>query len=77
MSEIRARVEKGTCRKDIRKSKGLIPKRLLEDLIFGDYLDYLFWLIVTVEEGSTETGTFKEFLERDFFNKNASRSKDK
>ena len=65
MSILAKRMEKGSCRKDIRLEGAKLPRQVLEDLIFCDYLDYLKYLIVQIEKPHEKVGTFNEFYNND------------
>ena len=66
MSIIGKRVEHGTTRKETRKDPSIIPRAVLTDLLFCDYLDYLKYLITQMESPNEQTGSFKTFFENNF-----------
>jgi hypothetical protein len=75
MDTIGQRVEKGMSKSDIVINPAKMPHRLLEDLIYDDYLDWIYWLVCCVESGPEKIGTFAEFSQNDFLTKHACRKR--
>lgn len=75
MGDIGDRVEKGTSKRDIEKKPGLLARRTLENLLFDDYLDWIFWLVLCVENSPNEVGSFKEFCDNECLTKEQAKRK--
>ena len=69
------RIEKGMSKTDIVSKPEKITHELLKNLIYHDYLDWLYWLVCCVESGPERVGTFAEFSQNNFLTKSAGRKR--
>ena len=75
MSKFVERVENGMSKTDIVKNSGKIAHELLENLLYNDYLDWLFWVVSCIESGPEKVGTYAEFSENSFMTKDRLRKR--